>query len=83
MIRLAQVGFVAMTAIFLALTVYWYPVPSIAAACLAICVAAGMLNAGTATGLASGAGCIGAVVIILGGLYLLTYLLFCAGGRCA
>lgn len=83
MIKLAQIGFLALTALFLTLTVYYYPIQSICVAMLAICVAAGMLNAGNAVGLASGVGCLGFFIFIFGGLYGLAYLFFCIGGSCA
>lgn len=76
MIRLAQAGFVVGAAIFLALTVYYYPIPAMGAACVAICIMFGALNAGSESGLSSGAGCLGLIVIIFGAIYGLAWLFF-------
>ena len=74
MTRVAQIGFLALTALFLALTVYYYPIPSMGAATLAVCVMFGMLNAGSETGI--GAGCLGFIIIIFGAIYGLAWLFF-------
>lgn len=46
MIRLVQIGFLALTALFLALTVYYYPIPAIAVTCLIVLVGAAALKSG-------------------------------------
>lgn len=78
-----QVGFLALTALFLALTVYYNPIPSIGAAMLAICVAASALGCAGTFGPTTIGGCLGVVILIFGSLYGVAYLLFCIGGRCA
>lgn len=75
-----QIG--ALTALFLALTVYYYPIPSMGVAMLAVCVAASALGSGSFS-LSTCAGCLGFIILILGALYGAAYLLFCIGGRCA
>lgn len=41
-----QIGFLALTALFLALTVYYYPIPAIAVTCLIVLVGAAALKSG-------------------------------------
>lgn len=77
-----QIGFLAGTALFLVLTVYYYPIPSVCAAMFAILLASSALGSG-GSDLTSGAGCLGFITLIFGSLYGLAYLLFCIGGRCA
>lgn len=77
-----QIGFLAGAALFLALTVYYYPIPSMACAALAVLIAASALGSG-GSDLTTGAGCLGFIILILGALYGAAYLLFCFGGRCA
>lgn len=77
-----QIGFLALTALFLALTVYYYPIPSMACAALAVLIAASALGSSSFS-LSTGAGCLGFIILIFGSLYGIVYLLFCIGGRCA